>query len=248
VYPTPTYTLYAVLAAIQASVVREVPWNADYSLPVEALAAARGRVVYVANPNSPTGTFVAPEEIARLANALRGSAVLCVDEAYVDFAPTDCVGLIRRLDNVLVMRTLSKGYSLAGMRFGFAFGNAALIRGLMKVKDSYNVDAISIAAATAAILDQPYRNQTREKVISERNRLAAELGRLNLMSLTSESNFLFTRAVKPSAAQLYESLKDRGTLVRYFNSPGLDDRLRMTIGTPEQNDTLIRALRELIAS
>jgi histidinol-phosphate aminotransferase len=118
----------------------------------------------------------------------------------------------------------------------------------MKVKDSYNVDAISIAAATAAILDQPYRNQTREKVISERNRLAAELGRLNLMSLTSESNFLFTRAVKPSAAQLYESLKDRGTLVRYFNSPGLDDRLRMTIGTPEQNDTLIRALRELIAS
>lgn len=245
VYPTPTYTLYAVLASIQASVVREVPWPADFSLPIEALVRARGRVTYLANPNSPTGTCVDADDVARLADQIEG--VLCIDEAYVDFARHDCIGLAQRRDNVLVMRTMSKGYSLAGLRFGFAVGHPALIEGLVKVKDSYNVDAIAIQAATAAIQDQPYREQTRQRVIRERERLRAALAELGLESLPSESNFLFARATSPGAGDLYESLKARGILVRYFNSPGLSDRLRITVGTPEQNDALITALRELVS-
>jgi histidinol-phosphate aminotransferase len=243
VYPKPTYTLYAVLANIQASMVREVPFPPDFSLPIDGLVAARGRVTYVANPNAPTGTLVPVEDLGRLADRLDG--VLCIDEAYVDFARQDCMSLARTRKNVLVMRTLSKGYSLAGLRFGFAVGDKDLIAGLMKVKDSYNVDAVAIAAATAALADQPYRETTRQKVIAERKRLAAALERLGMPALPSESNFLFALARRTSARELYESLKARGILVRYFNIPGVSDRLRITVGTPEQNDALITALTQL---
>ncbi len=243
VYPTPTYTLYAVLGGIQASIVREVPFERDYALPVDALVRAQGRVTYIANPNSPTGTFISTEQLAQLADALHG--VLCIDEAYVDFAREDSMTLAKTRPNVLVMRSMSKGYSLAGLRFGFAVGHRDLISGLMKVKDSYNVDAVAIAAASAALADQGYREVTRQKVISERKRLTAALERLGLPALPSESNFLFARASRPSARELYESLKGRRILVRYFNSPGLDDCLRITVGTAEQNDALIGALTEL---
>jgi len=245
VYPAPTYTLYSVLASIQASVVREVPWGPEYTLPFDALVRARGRVTYLANPNAPTGTFVSFEQVASLADALDG--VLCVDEAYVDFAEADCMGLARSRPNVLVMRSMSKGYSLAGMRFGFAIGQPELIAGLMKVKDSYNVDAISIVAASAALADQGYHEQTRQKVIAQRKRLVSALDRLGLPSLRSQANFLFVQVTRPGAGELYESLKARGILVRYFNCPGLDDHLRITVGTPEQNDALIDALTELVS-
>jgi len=122
-----------------------------------------------------------------------------------------------------------------------------LIAGLVKVKDSYNVDAIAVAAASAALADQDYYQQTRRKVISERQRLATELDKLGLSCLPSKSNFLFARSAQSPAARLYESLKARGILVRYFNSPGIDDRLRITVGTPEQNDALIAALKELVS-
>ena len=145
------------------------------------------------------------------------------------------------------MRTMSKGYSLAGLRFGFAVGHKDLIDGLMKVKDSYNVDAVAIAAASAALDDQAYREETRQKVIKERGRLAAALERLGLPSLPSQSNFLLTTARKPPARELYESLKDRRILVRYFSIPGIDDKLRISVGTPEQNDALIAAVKELTA-
>jgi histidinol-phosphate aminotransferase len=245
VFPVPTYTLYGVLAAIQASMVKEVPWGTDYQLPFDALVQARGRVTYLANPNAPTGTLVPLDEVARLADALDG--VLCVDEAYVDFADMNCLELARTRPNVLVMRTLSKGYSLAGLRFGYAVGDANLISGLMKVKDSYNADAIAIAAATAAIADQEYHKQTRRKVIQERQRLASALAELGMPALPSQSNFLFARCTRLGAAELYERLKARGILVRYFKSPGINDRVRITIGTPEQNDALIAALREMVA-
>jgi len=245
VYPTPTYTLYAVLAHIQASVVREVDWEPNYTLPFDALVKARGRVTYLANPNSPTGTFVPVAEVAKLADALNG--VLCVDEAYVDFACEDCMELARTCPNVLVMRTLSKGYSLAGLRFGFAVGHADLIAGLMKVKDSYNVDAVAIPAASAALADQDYREQIRQKVMAERKRLAAALDKLSLPCLPSQANFLLAQATSPTARKLYESLKARRILVRYFNSPGLNDKLRITVGTPEQNEALLAALTELIS-
>jgi len=180
-----------------------------------------------------------------LADNLDG--VLCVDEAYVDFAYEDCMELARTRSNVLVLRTMSKGYSLAGLRFGFGVGHPDLIAGLIKVKDSYNVDAVAIAAASAALADQDYRNQTRQKVIDERERLAVALGELGLPCLPSQANFLLACCTRPAAADIYEMLKGRRILVRYFNSPGLDDQLRITVGTPQQNDALIAALKELTA-
>jgi len=242
-YPVPTYTLYPVLARIQDAPVREVPFPPDFSLPVEALIAAKARLTFLANPNAPTGTLVPLEEVARLADGVEG--VLAIDEAYVDFAERDCLPLAVSRPNVLVMRSMSKGYGLAGLRFGFAVGHPELIEGLMKVKDSYNVDAVAIAAASAALADRAYYAQTRAKVIRERSRVADALARMGLSCLPSQANFLLATCTRPPARQLYESLKARRILVRYFDSPGLDDKLRITIGTPEQNDALIAALSEL---
>ncbi len=243
VYPTPTYTLYAVLANVQASMVKEVPFGPRYELPADAIVAEHGRVTYLANPNAPSGTFVSPAEVASLAQRLDG--VLCVDEAYVDFADANCMDLAKRFENVLVMRTLSKGYSLAGLRFGFAVGHPAIISGLMKVKDSYNVDAVALTAATAALNDQEYARTTWDRVRAERSRLAASLEKLDMPCLPSQSNFLLARPGWSTAREIYESLKARRILVRYFNYPRVSDCLRITVGTSEQNDTLLAALREL---
>jgi histidinol-phosphate aminotransferase len=243
-YPVPTYTLYAVLARLQDAPTHEIPFGPDYALPIDELIATRARVTYLANPNAPSGTLVPVEDVARLADGLEG--VLCVDEAYVDFAECDCLELARSRPNVLVMRSLSKGYGLAGLRFGFAIGPEKLIAGLMKVKDSYNVDAVAAAAASAALADRDYYERMREKVIVERRRLAEALETLGLRCLPSQTNFLLVDCGTPAARELYETLKRRRILVRYFDSPGLDDKLRITIGTPRQNGTLIAALRELV--
>jgi len=245
VYPTPTYTLYAVLANLQVSMVKEIPFGPNYELPVEEIVAERGRLTFLANPNAPSGTFVSPDVVEDLARRLDG--VLCVDEAYVDFADANCLELAGRFDNVLVMRSLSKGYSLAGLRFGFAIGHPQLIEGLMKVKDSYNVDAIAIAAASAALEDQAYVRETWRRIRCERERLYHALTDLDMPALPSQSNFLLARPAWSSARRIYESLKARKILVRYFDYPRVSDCLRITVGTPEQNDALLAALRELRA-
>jgi histidinol-phosphate aminotransferase len=244
VYPTPTYSLYAVLANIEASLVKEVNFPEGYALPVDELVDADGRVTFVANPNAPSGTLAPVEQMADLADRLKG--VLVVDEAYVDFADRTCMPLVKQYDNVLVFRTMSKGYSLAGVRFGFGVGSEPLIAGLMKVKDSYNVDALSVAAAAAAIRDQNYARAGWEKVRAERARLTPALERLGLGVLPSHANFLLAR--HPAAKMLFNDLKARKILVRYFDHPRLADRLRITIGTPEQNDILLQALGDIMAT
>lgn len=244
VYPAPTYTLYAVLAAIEASMVTEVAFGPRYELPFDELVAADGRVTYLCNPNSPSGTWVPVDRVAELAGKVRG--VLVVDEAYVDFADEDCMPLASEFPNVLVLRTLSKGYSLAGMRFGYGVGHPDLIEGLIKVKDSYNVDVVSIAAATAAIRDQDYARQNWGRVREQRDRLTTELTALGFDVLPSQSNFLLAAIAEPSAESLYESLKARKMLVRYFKQPRLDKSLRITVGAPDENDALLAALRELV--
>ena len=246
VYPTPTYSLYAVLAAIEASMIQEVPFGPDYAPPIDALVAANGRVTYLANPNSPSGTLIEPGTVSDLAARLTG--VLVVDEAYVDFADANCMELVRRHENVLVLRTMSKGYGLAGMRFGYGVGPKRLIDGLTKVKDSYNVDAVSIAAATAAISDQAYARSCWDRVRTERTRLTEALEGCGFAVLPSQANFVLARVPgEPGAQAVHERLRDRGILVRYFNESGLDDKLRITVGRPEQNDALLSALREILA-
>jgi histidinol-phosphate aminotransferase len=245
-WPGPTYTLCAVLAELHGCQVREVPFGPDYSLPLDELARAAASLTYVCNPNSPTATFVEPSDLADLAKRLRG--VLLIDEAYVDFAAQNCLPLAAELPNVLVVRTLSKGYSLAGLRFGYAVGSPELIAGLAKAKDSYNVDALSIAAATAAIQDQAYFRQNVERVCCERERLSGALTKLGIAPLPSQANFLFARCQSPPAGRIYQALKDRNILVRHFDQSGLSDWLRITVGTPDQNDALLNELASIMQS
>ena len=149
-YPHPTYSLYPVLAELDDVKTAAVPWERDWSLPVEALLAAKARAIFLANPNAPSGTCVSPQRIEDLCKRFNG--VVLVDEAYVDFADDNCLPLLREYENVIITRTLSKAYSLAGLRFGSAVGRPEVIREMNKARDSYPCDAISVTAATAAIL------------------------------------------------------------------------------------------------
>jgi histidinol-phosphate aminotransferase len=204
----------------------------------------------IVNPHAPTGRFESPETLRVLSEKFRG--LLLIDEAYIDFAPNDAIELVRdQVDNVILLRSLSKGYSLAGLRFGYGIAHADTIAALDKARDSYNTDALSQAAAVAAITDQDYAKGTWDNVITQRDRLSTELRQRGFLVLDSQSNFVLctppnTGADKASAADLYVSLKQRNLLVRYFDAPRLDDKLRITVGTPEQVDKLIAVLDELL--
>jgi len=242
--PWPTYTLYDVLAAVERAPVRRIDWDPAEPLPVEKLAAERAALSVVVSPNAPTGALAPTKTLATLAEELTG--VLLIDEAYVDFASANALELAGRCDNVIVARSMSKGYSLAGLRFGYGIASDGLSAGLLKIKDSYNVDAVSIALATAALRDQDYAQACWEKVRVQRQRLRGKLERIGFTVGASEANFLLARLAEPPAQTIYETLKARGILVRYFDQPGLRDALRITVGTPEQNDRLLDELKRIV--
>jgi histidinol-phosphate aminotransferase len=245
-YPGPTYSLYPVLAKLQNCKIVEIPFASDYSLPADELVNSDASMVIVCNPNAPSGSFIQPAEIKKLADRLKGKSVLLVDEAYADFSESNCVSLIKECENVIILRSMSKGYSLAGLRFGYAIAPKKLIAGMRKVKDSYNVDALSIATAAAAIWDQGYFRGNVEKVKAERKRLTATLREMELEVLDSQANFILAKCVNCDASKTFEALAAENIYVRYFNLPGLDDKLRITIGTSEQNDKLIQALKKIL--
>ena len=250
-YPMPTYVLYRTLAAIQPAEVIEIPYGqkgTNWVLPVEQLLAANAAVTMIATPNSPTGHLVPIEDLRVLAAGLSG--VLVIDEAYVDFAEAGAdvasLALVRGFENVMVLRTLSKGYGLAGLRLGFGIAQPGLLAGLLKVKDSYNVDAIALKLGEAAIADQAYKNECIQKIIAAREQLSGDLRALEFKVWPSQTNFLLvqppTQSAVPTAEKIYQALKAKDIMIRYFAQPGLDDKLRITVGTPEQNAQLISAL------
>jgi histidinol-phosphate aminotransferase len=243
-YPVPSYSLFPVLARLQNCKAIEIPFDSEFNLPAK-LAGTNAALTIVCNPNAPSGTFISVEELASLADEVSG--VLLIDEAYVDFAEANCTALVKNFDNVIILRSMSKGYSLAGLRFGYAIAQPDLIAGLMKVKDSYNVDAIAIAIATAAIKDQKYFKENVEKVKAERARLTTQLRKLGFDVPDSQSNFVLAKCKNCKADQVYEKLVQRNIYIRYFARPGLEDKLRISIGTPEQNDKLFSALQEILA-
>ncbi len=244
VYPVPTYVLYRTLTQIQSAEILEIPYTEDYKLPLEELIAAQGCVTFIASPNSPSGHVVSADELRELATKLSG--ILVIDEAYVDFAEENALTLVSDFENVIVIRTLSKGYSLAGVRLGFGVANPRLLSGLYKVKDSYNIDAIACAVGTAAMNDQDYKNTCVAKVKASRTKLAKDLKQLGFKVWDSQTNFLLTKPPKANAEYLYQKLKEQGILVRYFKQPGLDDKLRITVGTDEQNQVLVNALGQVL--
>jgi histidinol-phosphate aminotransferase len=241
-YPVPTYTLYPVLANIIGCEAIEVPFDGEFNLPAK-LASTGAVLTIICNPNAPTGSFVKVEEIASLADEVKG--VVLVDEAYVDFSPDSCLRLVSSFDNIIVLRSMSKGYSLAGIRFGYGIADVKLIEGLRKVQDSYPVDAVAIVAATAAIKDQEYFRANVEKVKAERTRLTKALRSMGFDVPESYSNFVLVQCKDCKASEVYDKLVEQNIYVRYFDSPGLDDKLRITVGTRRQNDKLIGALKEI---
>ena len=242
-YPTPTYSLYPVLAEIQAARVIEIPTLGDFSLPVEELIRTKARLMILCNPHAPTGLFTPVETIGRIAERFPG--VVVVDEAYVDFSSDHAMRLAKSLPNVLVFRTLSKSYSLAGLRFGYAVGPTELIKGLEKVKDSYNVDAVSILLAAAALEDQAWMLGDAGKIRAERARLSKRLADFGFAVTPSEANFILAAVPSGDGKAWYEGLKRRGILVRWWNLPRLADKLRITVGTTGENDALLAALEQM---
>ena len=244
-YPVPTYSLYPVLANLQNCKTLEIDFDNEFNLPPKLAGTGAGLTI-VCNPNAPSGSFINVGELASLADEISG--VLLIDEAYVDFAEDNCVSLVRDFDNVILLRSMSKGYSLAGLRFGYAIANRKLISGLMKVKDSYNIDAVAIAAATAAIADQQYFKENVAKIKNSRQLLMAQLRALGFTVPDSSANFLLAEVRDFKASEMYDKLAERNIYVRYWDLPGLIDKLRITVGTDEQNDTLILALKKIMAT
>lgn len=243
VFPKITYSFYPVYTDFFGLERREVPMNPDFSDPVELLCGNNGGVV-LANPNAPTGIAVGLDVVEKLLNANPDVAVI-VDEAYVDFGAQSAVGLIERYPNLLVVQTLSKSRSLAGLRVGFALGQENLIAALRCVRDSinsYTVDRAAQAAAAAALADRAYFEETRQKVMATRTWAAAELKKLGFDLCPSKANFLFVRHPDRPGKAIFDALRQEGILVRRWDIPEIVDRLRISIGTQEEMQTLIRVL------
>ena len=241
-YAQPTYSLYPVLAILQEC--PQIELDRDKNGSLDELAKVDAPLTIVCNPNAPTCDFIPVEKLSDLAGKLSG--VLLIDEAYVDFAEENALGLIKDLDNVVILRSMSKGYSLAGIRFGFGIASESLIDGMMKIKDSYNVDAVTLAAATAAISDQPFLKANVEKIVSERGRVIEQLRLMGFEVGDSQTNFILAQYDNGSAKDIYQKLTQQEIYIRYFELPDLGDKLRITIGTPQQNDKLLAALKKII--
>jgi len=247
----PSYSLYGVLADIHDTPVTVVDRGTDFALPddlADRWNAAGCRLGFLVNPHAPSGRFESIDTLRDL--AARFDGVLVVDEAYVDFAPANALDLIRddaAMPNVVILRSLSKGYALAGLRFGYGLSSEAVIAMLDKARDSYNTDILGQVAAAAAVEDQAYARQTWDAVCAERAVLTAALRERGFTVPESHTNFLLAGVPDSSgmpAPQIYEKLKAANILIRYFSTPGLDDKIRITIGTPEQNQALLAALDE----
>ncbi len=243
VYPHPTYTLYETLVHIQGAEPVTVPFPDDYALP-EDISSVPGKILFLANPNSPSGTFTPTATIRKVARKFRG--IVVVDEAYVDFAEDTALSLVGACDNVVVLRSFSKSFSLAGIRLGLSFAPAWITDEMRKVKDSYNVNRISLAAGCAALGHMPWMRRNAKKIVRTRERLTASLEKLGFSVFPSAANFVLARIKGVGLNGLYRDLKKKRILVRYFNTERLFDCLRITVGTDEEIDILLKNLEDIM--
>ena len=231
----PSYTLYDTLAELQEAEFVRVN-------DLARLADAGAAVSFVCNPNAPTGVWTEMAALDELAPKLDG--LLVIDEAYADFAQDTCTPLVGKHANVIVARSMSKSFSLAGMRLGYGIAQRPVIEQLFKVKESYNLDRISLAAAEAALDDLEHMRGNVERVIATRERLAAELGAMGLVAYPSRANFIFFGI--DDAPGVKQKLMDRGVLVRYLGLPGFEDHIRVSIGTDEEVDRFLTELKAIV--
>lgn len=243
--PYPSYILYKSLAQIQGAESEEVHFERDWTLSDKFAAPRDGlKLAFLPNPNSPSGTMIPKERVYELAQRL--PCPLLVDEAYVDFAGENCLDLVKRSDKILVSRSLSKSYALAGLRFGYVVAQPHVIHGLIKVKDSYNCDSLSIAAATAAIDDQAWLADNRAKILATRERLTRGMRELGFEPVPSQTNFVWNPHPQLPVKPLYERLKASQVLVRYMNYAGWGDGLRVSVGTDGQIDACLSLLKGMV--
>ena len=244
-----TYSFYEVFTSFFGIPKKVVPLRADFSLDLAAMRKQACRGYYIANPNAPTGIAVGRSEIEAFVASVPEKIVV-LDEAYMDFFGDSCVPLTERYPNVLVVKTFSKSYSLAGIRCGYAVGDARLIEGLTRMKDcfnSYPVDRVAEAVCTAAVESAAYYRQVTRRVAEERERLRGALLGMGFTVPKSGANFLFAGRVRASGRELYERLKQEGVLVRFWDKPVVRDFCRITVGTREENDILIEKLKTIIS-
>ena len=243
--PYPSYILYKTLAEIQGAHSEEVPFQRDWSLSDEFGAGRQDlRLVVIPNPNSPSGTVVSPEALLKLADRL--PCPLLIDEAYADFSETNCLSLVAQNERIMVSRSMSKSYALAGLRFGFLVAQPQMIEQLVKVKDSYNCDALSIAGATAAIDDQAWLATQRQRIIATRQRLQDAMRELGFDVGDSHANFAWCTHSAQPVQPIYEQLKNNRVLVRYMNYPEWGDGLMISVGTDEQIDACVGLIRGMV--
>src|SRR6267143_4031794 len=243
-YPTPTYPLLVSLCLLHGSVPSPNPSGEMFTWSTE-LADDPAPLKFLVNPNSPTGTWHAGTSVERV--LMRSEGVVVLDEAYVDFAAESQLPLLAKHENLLIVRTMSKSYALAGMRIGFALGSPAAIAALDAVKDSYNINRLAIVAAVAAIEDEAHHRKIVEYAVHERAWLEEQLREQGFEHSPSAANFVF---VKPplgnSAAAVADALRERRILIRHYDFDPIEGWFRITIGTRPQHELLLSALREIL--
>jgi len=247
-FPDITYSFYPVWCELYQVSCRTVPLQADFTVDPEDYRGDNGGII-IPNPNAPTGIVMGLDSI-RVLLEQNPDSVVVIDEAYIDFGGDSAVALIPDFDNLLVVQTMSKSWALAGLRVGVAMGNAELIEGLQRVKNSFNsypLDVLAQRAALAALADEPYFDSSCRRVVDSRERLSAAMIGLGFEVLPSAANFIMARYPGRSAAELFQQLRSRGIIVRYFDRPRIDQYLRISIGTDEQCDELLSALTELVS-
>lgn len=249
-FPDVTYSFYPVYCGLYGIAGRTIPLSDEFEIRVDDyLAAGECGAIIFPNPNAPTGRVLALGEIERLL-AGRPDVVVAVDEAYIDFGGESAIALVDRYPNLLVIQTLSKSRSLAGLRVGFAVGHPDLIEALERVKNSFNsypLDRLAITGGAAAMEDTAHFERTRQAVIASREQLSSNLTGLGFQVLPSSANFVFARHPDHDAGELAAALRARSIIVRHFNQPRIDQFLRITIGTDAQCAALVAALREILA-
>ncbi len=246
-FPDITYSFYPVWSELYQVPWRAVPLKSNFTVDPADYCGDNGGII-IPNPNAPTGVLMELGAVRTLLEQNPDSVVL-IDEAYIDFGGDSAVDLIPEFDNLLVVQTMSKSWALAGLRVGVAMGHAELIEGLQRVKNSFNsypLGVVTQRAALAALADEPYFDSACRRVVASRERLSAAMVALGFEVLPSAANFIMARHAQRSAAQLFEELRGRGIIVRYFDLPRIDEYLRISIGTDEQCDELLSALLELV--
>lgn len=246
-FPEFTYSFYPVYGDLLGIRYKKVPLAPDFNIDLSLMLKNEPSCgVIFPNPNAPTGMLLSLEQVKTFLNGYRKDRVVVIDEAYIDFGGESAVGLIREHDNLLIVRTLSKSLSLAGIRIGFAMGDSALIHALFAVKDSFNsypANTLSQEIAGIAVSDTLYFERVVEKIIATRNRLSKEMKQMGWELLPSSANFVFAKKKGFHGKNIYLRLKERGILVRHFNIPGIDEFVRITIGTEEDTTTLLEEMR-----